>query len=120
MAKAAALAARAFAAVKRFRVREKSVGVAQEVPAQEVPLTPKKRQGAAKEGSCKNGSKCQGCKRWVRNFVCGRQPPSNLEDAAEFPAIRDTYYALRSEKAKAKAARTTIHAKSARGDTWPN
>ena len=53
LAQAAALAARAFATVKRFRVREKSVGAAQEVPAQEVPLTPKKRQGAAKEGSCK-------------------------------------------------------------------
>ena len=37
MAQAAALAARASDAVKRFRIREKLVGVAQEVPAQAVP-----------------------------------------------------------------------------------
>ena len=48
LAQVAAWVARAFAAVKRLGVREKSVGVAQEVPAQEVPLTPKTRQGAAK------------------------------------------------------------------------
>ena len=31
-------------------------------------------------------------------------PPSNPEDATEFAAIRDAYYALRSEKANAKAS----------------
>ena len=92
LAKAAALVARASATTTRFRLRSKS-GADGSGPL----VTPKKGARPAPKARAAPGT---------AGTFCGRRPPKDAKGAAEFAAIRESFYKMREQAKQAKTTET--------------
>ena len=100
---AAARAAKAQEASKRFRLRTKTPERQKDVPKPEAGSGTKEPRPATKSRA----------KRGTAGTFCGRRPPSDPDAAAEFVAIRDAYFQMRADVKASKKKSKVLKAPSA-------